>query len=68
LKVFDVSLLRSSLEFVLDKDEHITLRFYDILFTRYPQVRPLFSRNAKKEQAKMLQEALVAVVDRVEDA
>lgn len=61
-------LLRSSLELVVERQPEITPRFYDILFARYPQVQPLFARNSGDRQAKMLQEAIVAVVDHVDDA
>lgn len=61
-------LLRSSLELVLERQPAITKQFYEILFVRYPQVRPLFGRNAAQAQEQMLQEAIVAVVDHVEDA
>jgi hemoglobin-like flavoprotein len=64
----DPELLRSSLELVLERQPAMTPRFYEILFERYPQVRPLFGRNAASNQAKMLQEAIVAVVDHLEDA
>jgi hemoglobin-like flavoprotein len=64
----DAERLRSSLELVLERQPAITPRFYEILFERYPQVRPLFGRNSSDAQAKMLQEAIVAVVDHVDDA
>ena len=59
--------LRQSLELVASREPLITKRFYEILFERYPQVRPMFSRNAPERQQKMLQDAIVAVVDHVED-
>jgi hemoglobin-like flavoprotein len=61
----DAALLRSSLELVSGREALITLRFYEILFARYPEVEPLFSRN-REEQAKMLQESIVAVLDHLE--
>lgn len=61
-------LLRASLELVVERQPAITPRFYEILFARYPQVQPLFGRNSGDNQAKMLQEAIVAVVDHVDDA
>jgi hemoglobin-like flavoprotein len=64
----NVDLLRSSFELVLDRQPQLTPRFYEILFSRYPQAKPLFGRRSQAEQAKMLQEALVAVVDHLEDA
>lgn len=61
-------LLRSSLELVVARQPAITPRFYEILFGRYPHVRPLFGRNSDDNQQRMLQEAIVAVVDHVDDA
>lgn len=64
----NAAVLRQSLELVASREPVITKRFYEILFSRYPQVKPLFSRNAPERQQKMLQDAIVAVVDHVEDA
>jgi hemoglobin-like flavoprotein len=64
----DVTLLRNSFDLVIARQPQITPRFYEILFSRYPQVRPLFGRNAQAAQQEMLQEALVAVMDHLEDA
>lgn len=64
----DADALRSSLEVVTAKEPLITRRFYEILFSRYPQVKPLFSHNAPERQQKMLQEAIVAVLDHLDDA
>lgn len=61
-------LLRASLELVVERQPAITPRFYEILFERFPQAQPLFGRNSRENQAKMLQEAIVAVVDHIEDA
>lgn len=63
----DVALLRSSFDLVIERQPQLTTRFYEILFDRYPQVRPLFGKNGSG-QAEMLQRALVAVVEHVEDA
>ena len=63
----NTTLLQSSLGLVLENEQNLTLRFYEILFERYPQVKRLFGRKSQAEQAKMLQEALVSVVDRLED-
>lgn len=64
----NADLLRSSLDLVLSREENITVRFYEILFERYPEVQPLFGKNSSEAQAKMLQDAIVAVVDHLEDA
>jgi hemoglobin-like flavoprotein len=61
------SLLQSSLELVSGREERITERFYEILFARHPEVRPLFGRD-RREQAAMLQESIVAVLDHLDDA
>lgn len=64
----DVTTLRGSFELVIAREPEITHKFYDVLFERYPQARPLFSRNARQKQEKMLADALVAVLDHLEDA
>ena len=63
----NVELLRSSFDLVVARQPQVTPRFYEILFSRYPQVKPLFGRNGAK-QAEMLQQALVAVMEHLEDA
>lgn len=62
------TILRQSLDLVASREPVITKRFYEILFDRYPQSQALFGRNATDRQQKMLQDAIVAVVDHVEDA
>lgn len=64
----DVQLLRDSFELVLERNPTLTARFYEILFERYPQARPLFGAGSLKKQQDMLAQALVAVVDHLEDA
>jgi hemoglobin-like flavoprotein len=64
----DVTLLRSSFALVLERNPTLTARFYEVLFARYPQVKPLFGRNARAKQEEMLAKALVAVMDHLEDA
>jgi hemoglobin-like flavoprotein len=64
----DPDLLRSSFALVIEREPKMTKRFYEILFERYPQARELFGRNSEAAQQAMLQEALVAVVDHLEDA
>ena len=63
----DIELLTSSLELVDLPDDGLTLRFYEILFTRYPDVRPMFSADIKP-QAAMLHQALGAVVEHLSDS
>jgi hemoglobin-like flavoprotein len=65
----DIPTLRSSFELVVAREAQVMTRFYQLLFERYPQTKPLFgARNTPEVQAKMLTEALVAVVDHLEDA
>jgi hemoglobin-like flavoprotein len=64
----DVALLRSSFALVVEKEPELTSRFYDRLFVAFPQVRPMFSRNGRDAQEKMLRDMLVAVLDHLEDA
>jgi hemoglobin-like flavoprotein len=63
----DTSLLRSSFDLVVERQPELTTRFYEILFDRYPQVRPLFGATGSG-QAEMLQQALASVIDHLEDA
>ena len=65
----NVDVLRSSFNLVVERNPQVITRFYEILFERYPQVKPLFGKtNAAEVQQKMLTDALVAVVDHLEDA
>lgn len=63
----DIQLLRSSFASVIQREQAITPRFYEILFERYPQAQALFGRNSAQAQQQMLQDALVAVVAHVDD-
>jgi len=63
----DVALLRSSFNLVIEREPELTRVFYDILFERYPQARPLFRRNTPAMQQRMLAQALGAVVEHLED-
>jgi hemoglobin-like flavoprotein len=66
----DVVALRSSFLLVVERSPAVTARFYEIFFERYPQVRPMFGRtpDAQRRQEQMLTDALVAVLDHLEDA
>ena len=64
----NVHLLRSSFALVVERQPRLTSRFYEILFARHPEARPLFGSGSTEKQAAMLQEALVAVMDHLEDA
>jgi len=64
----NVSLLRQSFELVTERQPQLVHRFYEILFERYPQTKPMFGRNSAAKQEEMLGSALVAVLDHIEDA
>ncbi len=64
----NVPVLRSTFELVVERQPQLVHRFYEILFIRYPQVKPLFGHNSAAAQEKMLTDALVAVMDHLEDA
>lgn len=49
-----------------DADENLTTRFYEILFERYPGVRPMFSADVRP-QAAMLRTAVLAVLEHLDD-
>lgn len=64
----NVQLLRDSFALVSEANPNFVLRFYEILFSRYPQAKPLFKNGGGARQAEMLTAALVAVLDHLEDA
>lgn len=64
----NVQLLTSSFELVAGRAPDITVRFYGHLFAKYPQAEKMFFRKPREQQAKMLAEALGAVIAHLEDA
>lgn len=64
----DVQLLRESFDLVVERSPNLTHRFYEILFERYPQTQEMFPPHRRERQEGMLTEALVAVLDHLEDA
>ncbi len=64
----DVEILRTSFKMVENREPDLAARVYEILFSRHPQLRPLFGRNSPQLQQRMLYQALVAVLDHLEDA
>lgn len=62
----DTLLLTESLGLVDAPDDGLTRRFYEILFERYPQVRPMFGADVRP-QAAMLRTAVVAVLEHLEE-
>ena len=63
----NAALLTESIEIAVEREPVITKRFYEILFERYPSVRPLFGRNAPERQQQMLQDTIVAALDHLND-
>jgi hemoglobin-like flavoprotein len=63
----DPTILRTSFELVVDRRPDLTMRFYEILFAKYPQLQPMFRRD-RTAQSKMLAQAIAAVLDHLEDA
>ncbi len=64
----DIDLLRSSFEWVTTTEPELTKRFYERLFTDFPHTRAMFGRNSGTQQQQMLRDALVAVMDHLDDA
>lgn len=66
----DVTILRESFATIAERSPTVIARFYEIFFERYPEVRPMFGRAPAgiARQEKMLTDALVAVLDHLEDA
>ncbi len=66
----DVSILRESFATVVERSPQVIARFYEIFFERFPEVRPMFGKAPAgiARQEKMLTDALVAVLDHLEDA
>ena len=58
-------LLEDSLMLVDLPDDGLTVRFYEVLFDRYPAVKPMFQRD-NKTQAAMLRKALISVIDHLD--
>ena len=63
----DPTILRLSFDLIIDRRPDLTVRFYEILFERYPALAPMFRRD-RGAQAKMLAGAIAAVLDHLEDA
>jgi hemoglobin-like flavoprotein len=60
--------LRSSFALVIEREPLLTRRFYENLFARHPRAQVLFRSNTRSQQEKMLRDALVSVMDHLEDA
>ena len=63
----DADLLTQSFLSASEREGALMSRFYQLLFTRYPQVQHLFGRNSGRGQEKMLQDTLLAVIEHLDD-
>jgi hemoglobin-like flavoprotein len=63
----DIEALTESFALVAEQETALASRFYEILFERYPQTRAMFGPRVA-QQAKMLTQALAAVVEHLEDS
>ncbi|MDH5691884.1 MAG: chemotaxis protein CheW [Gammaproteobacteria bacterium] len=58
----DVETLEMSFQALAPRGAELVKRFYNTLFTNYPEVKPLFSKTTQAEQEKKLLAALQLVV------
>jgi len=63
----DAQILRETLEQTLAADDSFPKRFYDVLFSRHPEVIPMFHRNSPGAQRKMFAQKVTMIVDHFED-
>ena len=63
----DAEILRKSFARVIESTPDLTQRFYRNLFRLHPQTRKMFGPHLARQE-KMLSDALVAVIDHVDDA
>src|SRR6185503_7557534 len=61
------NLIQRNLEVVSTNAPDLTARFYAKLFERHPELSRLFGRRSAEAQERMLLEAIVAVVDHLDD-
>jgi len=51
----DVDIIKSTIPFLEQSGENVTQRMYEILFSRYPHIKPLFHGVDIIESTKSLQ-------------
>jgi hemoglobin-like flavoprotein len=61
------NVLRETLELTLAKDDSFPQKFYDELFAKHPDARPLFHRSSAGAQNKLFAQKLTAIVDHIDD-
>jgi methyl-accepting chemotaxis protein len=59
----NISLLEDTFSALAPKAENIVQRFYDELFNRYPDVKPMFANVSLEDQQKKLVSALKLVIN-----
>ena len=59
-------LVKASLPVLKQQGDAITTRMYEILFEKYPQVKPLFA-NAPDNQSKILTQTIIAYGEHIDD-
>jgi hemoglobin-like flavoprotein len=64
----NAEMLRGSFELITERVPAVAHGFYQLLFTRHPQVVPLFGRTDLSRQEQMLTQALIALMDHLEDS
>lgn len=63
----NADLLTQSFLGASEREGALTSRFYELLFSRYPEAQKLFGRNSSERQQKMLQDTLLAVIEHLDD-
>lgn len=63
----NAALLRFSFKIVSRNSDEMAARFYEILFERFPDVRPLFAETRMEDQKRKLMVALAIIVNKVDD-
>lgn len=66
LSAHEIDLIRASASVVEPLAEEMTVYFYAILFSRYPEVRPMFPPGMDAQRGRLLR-ALLRIVDLVDD-
>jgi hemoglobin-like flavoprotein len=61
-------LIEENLAVVSEAAPDVVARFYTKLFERHPELKALFGRRSSAAQEKMVLDAIIAVVDHMEDA
>lgn len=62
----NTEILEQSFGLIKPQSESFTATFYATLFTRYPEVEPLFAHTPMSEQGKKLFSSLILVVDNLQ--